>query len=236
MGEDAHEESGAARLGMVLGVAPLIVLMSVLGLADREPASAADCVSIDDFSRDAPGSFPKAWKPRKEEGRPVYRVLEEGGSRFLRAVAKGHGIQAGLEREWDLKEHPVLAWRWRPRVFPEGSDERKSKTNDSALGVYVAFPHSPMTVKAVKYVWSRSVPVRTTASASRGLTRMVVLRSGPGEPGKWREERVNVLADYRRLFEAEPEGPRGIGVLTDSDDTNSVAEGDYADFRLCKAG
>jgi hypothetical protein len=28
--------------------------------------------------------------------------------------------------------------------------------------------------------------------------------------------------------------PAGIAVLTDSDDTKSSAQGDYADFRACK--
>jgi hypothetical protein len=47
------------------------------------------------------------------------------------------------------------------------------------------------------------------------------------------EERVNVADDYRRLFRDQtvPKAA-GIAVLTDADDTNSVAEGDYADFRL----
>ena len=197
-------------------------------------AAAAQCVTVTDFSGDALGSFPRGWRVPREDGDDVYRVVEEHGVRFLRALARGVGTQALLEYGWDLRERPILTWRWRPRVFPEGSDERRARTNDSALGVYVGFPRSFMAVKSVKYVWSRSVPVGATASASAGLTRMLVLKSGPGEPGRWAEERVNVLEDYRRLFGDEPGKPRGIGVLTDSDDTRSVAEGDYADFRLCR--
>ena len=51
----------------------------------------------------------------------------------------------------------------------------------------------------------------------------------------WVEERVNALGDYKHLFkESETPTPAGIGVLTDSDDTKSRAQGDYAGFRACR--
>ena len=58
---------------------------------------------------------------------------EEGQLRFLHAASRGLGIQAAKEQEWNLGAYPILAWSWRPLEFPKGSDERKSKTNDSAL-------------------------------------------------------------------------------------------------------
>jgi len=192
------------------------------------------CLSVASFARDTVGGFPAGWRVSKSEGYEVYRVQEEEGVRFLRGLSRGVAAQAVLEHSWDLSEYPIFSWRWRPRVFPEGSDERSGRTNDSALGVYVGFPRSLGTVKSVKYVWSRAAPVGATASASAGFTRMLVLRSGPVEAGRWIEERVNVRDDYHRLFGDEAGKPRGIGVLTDADDTRSVAEGDYADFRVCR--
>jgi hypothetical protein len=62
-----------------------------------------------------------------------------------------------------------------------------------------------------------------------------VLRSGTAGVNKWTEERVNVLADYRKRFgESGTPKPAGIAVLTDSDDTKSSASGDYAKFRACR--
>jgi hypothetical protein len=192
-------------------------------------------VVIDDFSRSTVGEFPAGWKPRKDAGREAYRVREEGGRRFLRAVARGLGIQAGREHEWDLTTHPVLVWSWRPREFPRGADERQARTNDSALAVYAVFPHSPVAVKSLKYVWSERVPAGTHLSISRGLTHVRVLRSGAPRGDGWVQQRVDVRQDYQRLFtEAETPKPAGIAVLTDSDDTGSSAQGDYADFRACR--
>jgi len=208
-----------------------LLLASTLCLAGR---ASADCLPLADFSQDAPGSFPRGWRVPREDGQAVYRVLAEDGVHFLRGLSRGVGIQAVLEHPWDLRAYPVLAWRWRPRVFPEGGDERQARTNDSALGVYVGFPRGFMAVRSVKYLWSRAVPAGTQASASAGFTRMLVLRSGPAPPGRWIDEQVQVADDYRRLFGDGPGQPRGIGVLTDADDTRSVAEGDYADFRVCR--
>jgi hypothetical protein len=199
------------------------------------PAGAEECVTVDNFSKGKVGEFPPGWKPRKDSGRDVYSIQEKDGLRFLHALAKGLGIQAARQHEWDPKAYPILAWSWRPVEFPAGSDERQSKTNDSAVSVYAVFPHSPVSVKSLKYIWSAVVPVGTRLTSSGGLTQVLVIRSGTEKKGAWTEERVNVLENYKKFFE-EAETPKasGIAVLTDSDDTKSVAQGDYANFRVCK--
>ncbi len=211
----------------------LLLLVSSLG-AGPGAASAAECVALDDFSQGRIGEFPPEWKPRKESGRPVYSIREENGRRFLRAIARRIGIQAGREVAWNLEAYPILAWSWRPVELPTNSDERKSGTNDSALSVYAVFPTSAVSVKSVKYVWSRVVPAGTHLTSSAGNTQVRVLRSSP-QVGRWADEQVNVREDYQKYFgTSEIPKPGGIAVLTDSDDTKSSAQGDYANFRVCK--
>jgi hypothetical protein len=162
-------------------------------------------------------------------------VREQDGRRFLHAASRGIGIQAAKQFEWDLTAYPVLAWSWRPIEFPKGSDERKSATNDSALSVYAVFPNTPWSVKSVKYIWSAVAPVGTHVTSSQGLTQGRIIRSGTQAKGEWVDERVNVLEDYKRYFgDTEVPKPAGIAVLTDSDDTKGSAQGDYANFRVCK--
>jgi len=219
-------------------VKPRVVLALPVALAvaaGATRASAADCRVVGDFATNAVGVFPADWRPKQDRAREIYRVMQEGGLRFVRATAEGTGLQMGKEVPWDLATHPVLAWRWRPRTFPAGADERLGSRNDSVLGVYAVFPHSPMTVRTVKYVWSLAVPVGTTAQASLGLTQMIVLRSGPPRDEGWVEEQVDVARDFERLFGGPAPRPQGIAVLTDADDTRSRAVGDYAAFRVCPA-
>jgi hypothetical protein len=165
-----------------------LLLLVVLALVPR-PALGLDCRAVVDFARYTVGDYPADWRPKEEQARAIYRVLEEGGVRFIRGTADGSGVQIGKEFDWDLKTYPVLSWRWRPRAFPMGADEREGGRNDSVLGVY-AVPHSPVSVKTVirlEFV----VPAGATAAASRGLTCMLVLRSGrPDGAGWWRSRRT----------------------------------------------
>ena len=98
-----------------------LVLLALL-LAFPTASHAEDCVTVDNFAKGKVGEFPPDWKPRKDSGREVYSIQETDGLRFLHAMAKGLGIQAAKQYEWDLKAYPVLAWSWRPVVFPKGSD------------------------------------------------------------------------------------------------------------------
>ena len=223
--------------GPVSRLRPVVLLLALATswLLPVPAPAAGGCLVVDDFSKTKVGAFPAEWKPRKDAGREVYTVLEERALRFLRAVSRGLGIQAARPFEWDLTAHPVLSWRWRPLLFPAGSDERAAQTNDSALAVYAVFPHTTFSVKSLKYVWSAVVPAGQHLNSSRGLTQVRVLRSGTERKGEWAEERVNVLEDYRALFkETEIPAPVGIAVLTDSDDTKASAQGDYAQFRVCR--
>jgi hypothetical protein len=212
-----------------------LVLVLFVFVALPAAAAAQDCVTVDNFSKGKVGEFPPEWKPRKDSGREVYSIQEMDGLRFLHAIARGLGIQAAKQYEWDPKAYPILAWSWRPIEFPNGSDERQSKTNDSAVSVYAVFPHTSWSVKSLKYVWSAVVPVGTRLTSSGGLTQVRIVRSGTDGKGQWKEERVNVFEDYKKSFD-ETDTPKasGIAVLTDSDDTKSVAQGDYSNFRVCK--
>src|ERR1043166_203270 len=206
-----------AVVGLVLAVSMFSMIAGVRG---------EDCVALADLTNDPVGAFPSGWRGRKDAGKAVYSVREEDRGRVLHAASKGVGIQAALQHEWDLDAYPILAWSWRPVVFPHGADERRSSTNDSALAVYLLVPYSRIRgPKAVKYIWSERVPPGTPLSSNHGLTQVVVLRRGTDKKGQWTDERVDARTDYKRLFgESETPKPAGIAVLTDSDDTRSSAE------------
>ncbi|MEK7702220.1 MAG: DUF3047 domain-containing protein [candidate division NC10 bacterium] len=226
------------RTRAVVVAAALVAAGAAPVAAQQAPVIMAplECVTLEDFAKGKVGEFPADWKPRKDAGEDVYRVLEEKGLRFLRAAAKGLGIQAAKQVEWDLGTYPWLSWSWRPREFPRGGDERDSGTNDSVLAVYLLVPYSRITgPKAVKYIWSEKVPVGTHLNSNYGLTQVLVLKSGLQGRDEWSEQKVNVLEDHRKYFgESDTPRPAGIAVLTDSDDTKSSAQGDYANFRACR--
>lgn len=185
------------------------------------------------FDSYAVGSFPTRWDVRGDdaEARTVYTIVEgEEGNRFLRARAEQQDIQIGLSKAFEPKQFPVLQWRWRVSQIPTGGNERAKKTNDSAASVYVVFD-STLIPRAIKYVWSATLPVGTRFdSPIYWRAKVVVLQSGPQSDGEWRQETIDFYQDYKTLFGFEPGEVQGIAVLTDSDTTHSVAEADYDDF------
>jgi hypothetical protein len=91
----------------------------------------------------------------------------------------------------------------------------------------------------LKYIWSERLAKGFEFDQQRKAVK--VLESGvPTNRDQWVEERVDIAADYRRRFGVQMVlNPVGLSILTDSDDTqadngSSTAEGDYADFKLCR--
>lgn len=213
----------------------LLLLVVVSPAAPARGQDSRECRVVEDFAKAKVGEFPAGWEVRKEAGKATYSVQEEGGLRFLRAHSKGLGIQAAKQHAWDLSAYPVMAWSWRAREFPWRAHEKDGK-NDSVLAVYMLVPHSRTAgPKAVKYVWSEHVAAGTRLESNNGLTQVRVLRQGTEKRAEWVEERVNVRGDYAEYFQDhEVPKPAGIAILTDSDDTRSSAQGDYANFRICR--
>jgi len=77
---------------------------------------------------------------------------------------------------------------------------------------------------ALNYVWDNRLPPGTTLdNAYTDRAKMVVVRSGAAEVGRWVAETRNVVDDYRRLFGGEPPPLAGVAVMTDTDDTGERA-------------
>lgn len=200
------------------------------------PAAAAAFHQID-FGRGDVGDFPSNWKARERAGKTVYTVREDGKGSFLRAESEADSHTIGHTLSVDLEEHPYLDFSWRALRLPPGGNEKERRTNDGALGVYVVFEGWSMPPRSIKYVWSTTLPVGTVAESPYSKkAKIVVLRSGEKGMGEWVEERVNVLDDFRNLFGgSEVPRVRGIGILTDSDNTGSNSAGDYRSFRFSRA-
>jgi DUF3047 family protein len=117
----------------------------------------------------------------------------------------------------------------------------RSLKGQLGLGDRIALPRLLLAkgVGSLKYIWSEQLAKGFEFESGRKAVK-VLERGAPINRDQWIEERVNIAADYRRRFGAQKLlNPIGLSILTDSDDTqsdnpSSVAEGDYADFKLCR--
>lgn len=205
----------------------LSLLVSVTFQVRHVSAGGTESVRrVEDFSSFEVGTFPEGWKSRGGDGSEVYRVRSDKEP-YLEANAKNSAVTIAKKFQYDLTEYPYLIWQWRVLELPQGGDERFKKTGDSAAAIYVIF-EGRFRPKNIKYVWSASLPVGTiTESPYSSKTKIVVLRNQHSPLGEWVRERVNVHADYQRLFGGKPEQLQAIGLMSDSDNTESTAVAHY---------
>jgi hypothetical protein len=182
------------------------------------------------------------YEPREFEGSPVLRAQARcSASALLHAVP-------GLE----LARTPRLLWRWRVDRDLGARDPRAKSGDDFAARVYVAFRYEPARASrwerlkrgalglvyggelpgsALNYVWSAGEPAGSASTSPYApQSRMISLGAGP--PGAWRDASVDVLADYRRVFDADPPPVEFVAVMSDADDGCAEALAWFADLRF----
>jgi hypothetical protein len=121
--------------------------------------------------------------------------------------------------------------------MPSGANEQRKETQDSAAGIYVIFPGSFLRFpEAIKYVWSSSLPKGTVIeSPYSSRTKIIVLENHTSLRDQWVREEVNAYEDYKRLFGKEPDrNVEGIGILSDSDNTQTAAVACYDDIAISR--
>ena len=222
-------------LGLLLGAAPGPVVVGSFSLAG--------------------GELPEGWVPLhfpKIAEHTRYAVVQDAGTWVVRADSRASA--SGLIRRVrvDLREHPILRWRWRVENVLEAGDVTRRDGDDYPARVYVTFEYDPDTLPlwqrlkylaaralrpelpaaAISYIWaSRAEPGAIVDNPyAAGFVKMIVVRSGAGEAGTWREEQRNVLEDFRAAFGREPPPLVGVAIMTDTDNTGESAVAYYGDI------
>ena len=186
---------------------------------------------VEDWSRQPLGrtGIPEGWSGQSW-GNPQYDliVVTDGSDRVLHLRSRADNSTISKEIKVDVKELPLLVWRWKAVTLPAGGDCRRKEADDQAVQIYVAFPRFPTAVRSriIGYVWDTTAPVGTIVkSESSGLVTYVVVRSGATELGRWLTETRNVYDDFKRIYgEAPTESVGAVSVAIDSNDTRSSAE------------
>lgn len=206
-----------------------LALVGLLLLGGARPASGAGLL-IDDFEH---GLNP-AWKVKSFAGQTDYRVVPGDGGHVLRADSHASASGLILKRKIDPERFPVLRWRWKVAGVLARGDARTKAGDDYPARIYVVFPawFFPFT-KTLNYIWANRLPKGTMVpNQFTGNAMMFAVESGSGLAGEWREERRNVVDDYRRAFGSDPPAIGAIAIMTDTDNTGEAATAWYDDIRF----
>ena len=173
------------------------------------------------------------WQTKSFKGETRYGFDDKSGRRAL--FADSRGAASGLYREIrvDLKRTPWLNWSWRVDQVLKGLDERDKAGDDYPARVYVVVSGGAAfwKTRSLVYVWSSNQPVGATwNNAFTGNARVMALRSGTQDAGRWVNEKRDIRADFRQLFGEDIEAIDAVALMTDTDNSGQSATAWYGDI------
>lgn len=229
----------------------------LLLLALSCPAPAADSLAIARFSAAAPGGLPEGWEPFSFARFPRhtdYRLASDAGVTVLRAEAEASVSALLRPVRADPRALPLLRWTWKVENLLAKSDIRRKDGDDFPARIYVLFDYDPdrlsfadrsrillarviygaqVPAAALCYVWdNRTAPGTILPNAYTDRVRMVVVRSGAADLGRWVAEERDLARDFRAAFGEDPPMISGIAVGADTDNTGERALSWFGDITL----
>ncbi len=211
----------------------ILLVLPILCAASGVQA-AEDSIVIADFSTwIVPRGMPPSWELKVKSGKAAFDVMRDGDipALHLKSVDSSFSVQGKVNV--DVKRYPVLSWKWKVTQLPKNGDFRRSKTDDQAAQLFLAFTKT----KAIVYIWDTSAPqglMESTSPVPFMTVKVVVVRSGPAELGKWITESRNVYEDYKKLYGSEPPAVEGVRFQINSQHTGTSAESYFADVAFKK--
>jgi len=242
-----------ASSGRARWLAAVLSLAATIALAQGDDAKNP----IVPFSTLAAGaSVPSPWGVVKINDRKIpthYDLVADDGAVVLHARADKAASGLGQPVKVSLKDTPWLSWRWKVDAPVPGADPSVATREDAPARIVMEFDGDksklgisdraadnlseklsgrPLPYATLMYIFAEKVPIGTVIpNPHTKRIQMIVVDNGAGVR-KWSTFSRNVREDYRRAFNEEPQALVNIGVLTDADNTGTVAEAWYGDLKL----
>ena len=175
----------------------------------------------------------QGWKEHKLKGSVEYWIDYDHLGGFVHA--KSQNTCSALYR-WikiDLKNQPLLSWRWKALRFPQ--QQPQSRKDDFAARVYVIFPGISFgTSEFLEYIWDQAAPVDTVETHPQASNvRRIIVQTGGADPLEWHYVKRNLCEDYTKAFGHKPKRKAGIlAFMSDSNDTQDEAEAFFDEIKV----
>jgi len=215
-------------------------------------------VSIAAFSAAAPGApVPQPWQVQTLPGvarENTFALVSDEGRTVLEVHSESAASTLAHPLAVDPERFPRLSWRWKVSRAVAGSDFSRKAGDDYAARVYVLFDYpleklslgdriklalgrtlygAELPTAAIAYVWGTAQ--RAGASGPNPYTdrvQMIVVDSGDGAVGQWREVSRDLAADFRSVFGDEVPRVVGIALSADTDNTGETVTARFGDLRF----
>lgn len=224
-------------------------------------SQAEDVFEVGAFSKaDINSAVPEGWQALNLGGaadETRYALVEEAGRLVMHAVSENAASALIYPLHIDLKQYPVVQWRWKVENVLAKGDALHKDGDDYPARLYVTFD-ADMTelswfeklevesyhllhgiyppLAALNYLWANKLPVGSLLpNIYSSRVKMIVVNSGEAQLGEWVVQERNLYEDYLRAFGKAPPAVIGIAIMTDTDNTGERASAYYGDIRLLSA-
>ena len=236
--------------------ASLRMTASILFLPLPVYADTASFLEVGKFSSAMEGAaLPDGWKPltfKKIERHTNYSVVKDSDTVAVKAVSEASASGLTKEIKINLKEYPIVQWRWKVANVLKNGDVTKKEGDDYPARIYITFEYDSSRVSffkkaqyetarlvygqyppigAINYIWESKAPKGTVVpNPYTDQVKMIVVESGPDRLNQWVTEERNIYEDYKKAFGEEPPLISGVAIMTDTDNTGESATAYYGDI------
>ncbi len=190
-----------------------------------------------------PGKAATRFQYVRLEGRDAVSVRAESSASMLRQDLRIEPQELGRVRfSWkvpQLIEQADLASRDKDDapvrlVLAFEGDRSRFSARDAALSELArTLTGDELPYATLMYVWCNRRPAGSVIHSPRtDRIRKLVVESGPQHLNQWLDYERDIRADYQRVFGEPPGALVGIAIMTDSDNTHSLARAWYGPVRL----
>src|SRR3989475_12006029 len=185
----------------------VLTLLLALTVTSVSYAEMPSVIEVGKFSTAAPGeNLPDGWKPlifKKIEKHTVYTVVKDEDTAAIKAVSEASASGLTREIKINLREYPIVQWRWKVANVLQKGDVTRKEGDDYPARIYITFEYDSSKVgffdkakyetvrllygqypplAAINYIWESKAPKGTVVpNPYTDQVKMIVVESGRSE-------------------------------------------------------
>lgn len=213
---------------------------------------------VGDFSLQSK-TIPESWQPLtfgSIDEHTSYTLVDDQNIKVIKAESNESASGLTKKISFNPKTYPYLSWRWKVNKAISGTDVTSKSGDDYAARIYVMFKYDLKDLSedeqsriswykffngklpplaTLNYIWANKMPVGNIVSSPyTDRVKMVILKNKESALQEWHVEERNIYEDYKKAFGEEPKDVISIAIMTDTDNTNAMAETYFGDIVVSK--